>query len=69
MSDYPKEYLGDGVYASFDGYGIWIKTSNGAEATNEIYLEPNVYNALTKYRHTITRITDAERIRKATEGS
>jgi len=41
------EYLGDGVYASFDGYSytIWLKTQEG----NEIALEPQVFEALMRY--------------------
>lgn len=44
-----KRYLGDAVYASFDGRHIWLRTHNGISATNEIALEPDVYVALTRY--------------------
>lgn len=44
-----KVYLGDGAYAKFDGFGIWLTTENGIEATNEIYLEPEVYAALVAF--------------------
>ena len=43
-------YLGDAVYASFDGYHIWLKTSNGIETTNEIALEPGVLVTLDLFR-------------------
>ncbi len=43
-------YLGDAVYASFDGYHIWLKTSNGIETTNQIALEPGVLNTLDMFR-------------------
>jgi hypothetical protein len=43
-------YLGDAVYASFDGYHIWLKTSNGIETTNKIALEPGVLNTLDVFR-------------------
>lgn len=42
-----KEYLGDGVYAEFDGCGVWL-TAN-APTTDEIYLEPEVIMALMGY--------------------
>lgn len=42
-------YLGDSVYASFDGYLIRIYTNNGFGPQNEIYLEPEVYAALEKF--------------------
>jgi hypothetical protein len=46
-----KVYLGDGVYASFDGYAIELTTENGIETTNTILLEPEVYEALEQYAH------------------
>lgn len=39
------QYLGDGVYASFDGFQIWLRTQEG----NEIALEPSVMTALYRY--------------------
>lgn len=44
-----KVYLGDSVYAQNDGFGIIITTEDGYRVTNEIYLEPSVYNALLDY--------------------
>lgn len=45
---YPFEnptYLGDGVYATFDGYGIWLTANHHlrSQATDEIYIEPSVW--------------------------
>lgn len=37
-----KTYLGDGVYAWYDGYHIWLTTENGIEITNRIALDPHV---------------------------
>jgi hypothetical protein len=34
-----KTYLGDGIYAEFDGYQICIFTSNGIRQENKIYFE------------------------------
>lgn len=45
-----KDYLGDGVYADFDGYAIILTTENGIETTNTIYLEPSVLAALEEYQ-------------------
>jgi hypothetical protein len=50
-----KDYLGDGVYASFDGWHMWLRTSDGLRVTNEIALEPAVYSALVRYA---TRLQD-----------
>ena len=49
---WPPTYLGDGVYAKFDGYHIWLTTGSHEErdATNAIALEPAVFEALVEYR-------------------
>lgn len=41
-----ETYLGDDVYASFDGFQICLRTS---EPHHVIYLEPNVFMALVRY--------------------
>ncbi len=41
-----KHYLGDGVYAEWDGQQIILTTSNGLATLDTIYLEPSVYNNL-----------------------
>ena len=47
----PHSYLGDGVYASFDGYGIWLRANDHREdrCTDKIYLEPEVLIALNRF--------------------
>ena len=42
-----ETYLGDAVYASFDGYMIKLRTGDGNNQV--IYLEPEVYAALASY--------------------
>jgi hypothetical protein len=42
-----EHYLGDAVYASFDGYQIKLRTGDGNAQV--IYLEPAVYGALVRY--------------------
>jgi hypothetical protein len=44
-----KDYLGDGVYVDFDGFSLVLTTENGVETTNTMILEPQVYEALTRY--------------------
>lgn len=41
-------YLGDGVYASFDGYQIRLSTRRD-DGTDVIYLDQDTYVALTKF--------------------
>ena len=45
-----KKYLGDSVYAEFDGYHIILTTDNGYGASNTIALEPSLIKALNKYQ-------------------
>lgn len=49
MVEKPKMYLGDGVYAIFDGYGIWLHANSHDNPTDKIYLEPQVLSALNMF--------------------
>ena len=40
-----KTYLGDGLYAEFDGFQIRVFASDGERTTNEIFLEGETVNA------------------------
>jgi len=42
--DVQAEYLGDGVYARFDGYQVELTAGD-----NTIFVEPQVYNALKRF--------------------
>lgn len=53
-----EEYLGDAVYASFDGYHIWLTTKDGNN--QRIALEPSVFHALVDYQGSLKhRIAEA----------
>ena len=43
-----RKYLGDGVYASFDGFQIWLAANHHENVV--IALEPSVFDALIAYR-------------------
>lgn len=45
-------YLGDGVYASFDGYSVWLDL-RGLDSTTKIAMEPYVMVALDHFRDAI----------------
>ena len=45
--DEHETYLGDGVYASFDGYQIWLAVNH--HENNVVALEPSVLDRLYKY--------------------
>lgn len=48
-----KEYLGDSVYASFDGFHVVLTTENDITPSNTIALEPAVLAALDRYRNAL----------------
>lgn len=50
MNKHPKQYLGDGVYAQYDGFHIVLTTEDGISVGNQIYLDPRVLAALDEYR-------------------
>jgi hypothetical protein len=55
MKATPKTYLGDAVYADFDGWYIVLTTEDGGPVpTNTVYLEPDVLDALIEYRKALT---------------
>ena len=41
------------MYASFDGFHIWLTTENGYGPSNSIALDPDVLDALLTYREKI----------------
>ena len=47
-----EEYLGDGLYADFDGYQILLSANdrvNGPHSTDKVALEPGVVDAFIRY--------------------
>jgi hypothetical protein len=57
-SEYPQEYLGDGVYASYDGYYIWLTL--GSHLNHPLVaLEPAVLRKLFDYNKLIEGINEA----------
>lgn len=54
MPEISDTYLGDGVYASFDGYYI-ILDLRGQDSTTRIALEPEVLASLDNFRTRINR--------------
>ena len=49
MSKVNKSYLGDSVYAAYDGEFITLTTENGLGPSNIIHLESQVVDALLGY--------------------
>ena len=55
-----KQYLGDAVYANFDGYYIILTTEDGIRTTNTIYLEPQALKALNSYTAWLQNVFNSE---------
>lgn len=60
----PDQYLGDGVYASYDGFQLWLDT-RAQTPVNRIALEPSTFNALLAYVERIKAIVGARIIEAA----
>lgn len=45
----PASYLGDGLYAIFDGYGIWLHANDHKNPTDRVFLEPGVFQSLVAF--------------------
>ena len=48
-------YLGDGLYASFDGYAITLRAPR-MEEDHWVSLEPAVYESLVEYAKTVWKL-------------
>jgi hypothetical protein len=44
-----ERYIGDGVYASFDGWHVWLHTPRVDGVLHAIALEPSVFKELRKF--------------------
>lgn len=42
-------YIGDGVYAKYDGFGVWLHANSHDQPTDRVYLEPVVMAALVEF--------------------
>ena len=63
MNKPDKRYLGDSVYANFDGYHVVLTTENGLpdDPSNQIALEPQVLDALNNYAEYIKEFYGQQR--------
>ena len=52
MSERPREYLGDGLYAAFDGYQIELRAPR-ENGDHVVYLEWPVYRELVRFAESV----------------
>lgn len=57
-----KDYMGDSVYASFDGYHIILTTENGlpTDPSNRIAIEPQVLESINCYARRIAQLREVQ---------
>jgi hypothetical protein len=60
IGTYSKWYLGDAVYAGFDGEYLILTTEDGIKATNTVMLEPCVLAELQRYIEYLKNIKPEE---------
>jgi hypothetical protein len=51
-----QTYLGDGVYASFDGYQIWLAVNHHENTV--VAIEPKVMDQLLAYANRVWKIRE-----------
>lgn len=54
------EYVGDAVYAKFDGFGIELRANDPKFPTDTIYIEPQVLQNLVEFHERVYWAKKAE---------
>lgn len=49
MADDNKQYLGDGLYANFDGHQLCLTAEDGIRVHETVFLEPEVMHSFIAY--------------------
>ena len=49
LNGHPIDYIGDGVYILYDGFGFELRANDHANPTDVIYLEPKVLESLNNF--------------------
>jgi hypothetical protein len=56
MTERDETYLGDGLYASFDGWSVWLRAPR-ENGDHFVALEPQVLRAFERYVEALRRQT------------
>jgi len=57
VTDHMTEYLGDGLYVSWDGYMLKLMANSHVSPTDTVCLEPQVYDELVRF---VARLKEAQ---------
>lgn len=49
-----RDYIGDGVYVVYDGYGVELRANDPDQPSDTIYLEPYVLESLNRFYERMT---------------
>lgn len=49
MTTEEVRFLGDGLYAAYDGFGIELRANSPTDPTDRVYLEYDVFQALVNF--------------------
>lgn len=61
MPQFPRTYLGDSVYADYDGFSLILTTRNDdGPPLNEIVMEPSVIKAFNLYCQSVAQVIREE---------
>jgi hypothetical protein len=55
-----EEYLGDGLYAEYDGYQVALKANSREHPSDTVYLEPYTLERFVKFVEKINKAEHAE---------
>lgn len=64
MSQDCKKYLGDGVYADWDGYHVVLTTEDGVSIQNTIYLDSELQESVCNYIKRINALINEVRAKQ-----
>lgn len=59
MTTEEVRFLGDGLYAAFDGFGIELRANSPTKPTDRVYLEYDVMLALVKFADLVFGVDDS----------
>ena len=66
MPEPEHTHLGDGAYATFEGWGIWLKANHHEMPTDKVFLDPDALFNLIRFAYYMGAIEeeDHEKIRR-----
>lgn len=56
MNESNSRYIGDGVYAGFDGFGVWLHRNSHNNPDDIVFLEPQVLDQLLRFWKDVTTV-------------